>query len=161
MKITKNTVVSFEYTLKDTQGQLIDSSVGQAPFAYIQGTGSIIPGLEREMEGRSMQDSFSAVIPPEQAYGVRDEELVQDVPRSLFETASGQIEVGMQFQTPTEVGFQTVTVVAVTSENVRVDGNHPLAGQTLAFDVKIVTVRAATPDELAHGHVHSPGDHHH
>ncbi|MDH4274173.1 MAG: peptidylprolyl isomerase [Gammaproteobacteria bacterium] len=161
MKIGKHAVVSFEYTLKDALGQVIDSSVGQAPFAYIQGTGSIIPGLERAMEGRSAPDAFSAVIKPEDGYGVRDEELVQEVPRALFDTASGQIEVGMQFQTPTEAGFQTVTVVSVTPETVRVDGNHPLAGQALSFDIKIIEVRSASADELAHGHVHGPDDHHH
>ena len=161
MKIAKNSVVSFEYTLKDSQGRVLDSSEGGDPFAYIQGTGSIIPGLERFMEGRSANEIFSAVVPPDQAYGVRDEELVQEVPRSLFETSSGDIQVGMQFQTSTEAGMQTVMVVGVTPETVTVDGNHPLAGQTLAFDIKIIDVRDASPEELAHGHVHGPGGHHH
>ena len=158
MQISKHKVVTIDYTLKDEQGSVIDSSAGGEPFSYIQGIGSVIPGLEQALEGRSPGESVTVSIPPEQAYGERDEALVQVVPRALF--GEGQeIAPGMQFQAETESGTRIVTVVGVEEDRVTVDANHPLAGATLTFDVTVVDVREATPEELEHGHVHEAGAH--
>jgi FKBP-type peptidyl-prolyl cis-trans isomerase SlyD len=159
MQISKHKVVTMDYTLRDTEGAVIDSSEGQEPLAYIHGTGNIIPGLEQALEGKAAGDSLSVSITPEEAYGDRDESLLQVVPRNLFDVP--EVEAGMQFQTQSEQGPQIVTVVAVTEEEVTVDANHPLAGITLNFDVEVVDVRDATDDELSHGHVHGPGGHQH
>ena len=159
MKIAKNSVVTIDYTLKDPQGQVIDSSVGKQALPYLHGAGNLIPGLERELEGKQAGDQLSVKVPPEDAYGVRNEELVQVVPKSAFQGAN--VTVGMQFRTQGKTGDQVVTVTKIDGDNVTVDANHPLAGIPLAFDVTIKDVRAATKEELAHGHVHGPGGHHH
>lgn len=160
MQITKNTVASFEYTLKDDSGSVIDTSKGRAPLAYVHGAGSLIPGLEDELEGKQDGDSFQVRIPPERAYGERDERMVQDVPRAEL-PPEVDIVVGMQFRAESPAGDHIVTVVEVEGESVRLDGNHPLAGVPLNFEVAVVGVRAATPEEVEHGHVHGPGGHHH
>ena len=160
MQIAKNKVISIDYTLTDAQGTELDSSHGRGPFAYIHGTGNIIPGLEAALEGKSMGDQVNAVIPPENAYGTRDESLVQELPRSQFDTDQ-DIQVGMQFQAMSEGGPRVVTVVSVDAENVTIDANHPLAGVTLHFDVTVKEIREASGEELNHGHVHGADDHHH
>ena len=160
MQIAKNKVISIDYTLTDAQGTELDSSHGRGPFAYIHGIGNIIPGLEAALEGKSAGDQVNAVISPENAYGARDENLVQQLPRSQFDTDQ-DIEVGMQFQAMSEAGPRVVTVVSVDADNVTIDANHPLAGVTLHFDVTIKEIREATGEELSHGHVHGPDDHHH
>lgn len=160
MHITANKVVTIDYTLTDEQGQIIDSSQGRDPLAYLHGFNNIIPGLEDALEGRKSGDSLNVVVAPGEAYGERDDALVQSVSRSLFEDADG-LEVGMRFQSVSEQGVHLVTVVDVTDDTVTVDANHPLAGLTLNFDVTVVDVRDATDEELEHGHVHGPGGHHH
>jgi FKBP-type peptidyl-prolyl cis-trans isomerase SlyD len=160
MKIAKDTVVAFDYTLTDTAGKVLDTSTGGEPLSYLQGSGNIIPGLEKEMEGHEVGDSFKATIAPEQAYGVRREELVAPVGRHAFKGIS-EIKPGMQFQANTPEGPRVVTVVSATDDEVTIDANHELAGKTLVFDVKVVSVRAATEEEKAHGHAHGPGGHHH
>ena len=160
MQIGKNKVIFMDYTLTDAQGAELDSSHGKAPFAYIHGVGNIIPGLEAELEGKAAGDQINAVIPPEKGYGSRDESLVQELPRSRFDTDQ-DIQVGMQFQAMGEQGPRIVTVVSVEADNVTIDANHPLAGVTLHFDVTVKEVREATSEELDHGHVHGPDDHHH
>ena len=160
MRIAKNTVVSFDYTLTDTAGAVLDSSQGGQPLSYLHGSGNIIPGLESQMEGRAVGEAFQATVPPEQGYGLRREDLVAPVQRKAF-GGIAEIRPGMQFQANTEQGPRVVTVVAVTDDEVTVDANHELAGKTLVFDVKVVDVRAATPEETAHGHAHGPGGHHH
>ncbi|MEJ2552698.1 MAG: peptidylprolyl isomerase [Gammaproteobacteria bacterium] len=160
MQVAKNKVISIDYTLTDAQGAELDSSQGRGPFAYIHGIGNIIPGLEAALEGKSKGDQVNAVIPPENAYGARDEKLVQDLPRSQFDTDQ-EIQVGMQFQAMREGGPRVVTVVSVDADNVTIDANHPLAGVTLHFDVTVKEIREATGDELSHGHVHGPDDQHH
>ncbi|MCB1179410.1 MAG: peptidylprolyl isomerase [Leptospiraceae bacterium] len=159
MKISKNSVVNFDYKLTDTEGNLLDSSDGQ-PFAYIQGMGQIIRGLEEAMEGKGSGEEFNITIQPENAYGTYNEELVASIPKSQFDT-SMDIQPGMQFNAEREGQYYTITVVEVQEEEVVVDGNHPLAGVVLNFDVKITDVRDATKEELEHGHVHGPGGHHH
>jgi FKBP-type peptidyl-prolyl cis-trans isomerase SlyD len=160
MQITKNAVASIEYQLSDDAGEVIDSSAGGAPLAYLHGNGNLIPGLETELEGKASGDSFKVRIAPENAYGVRHEALIQDVPRSQFPEGA-DIQPGMQFQAGTEAGMQVVTVVGVEGDQVKLDGNHPLAGVHLNFEVTVVEVREATAEELEHGHVHGPGGHQH
>ena len=156
MNITKNSVVTFHYALSDNEGKLLDSSHGQDAFTYIQGMSMIVPGLEQQMEGKQAGAAFKAVIAPEHGYGTFDIQLVQRVPLAKF--GEQKVEEGMQFQGGEHGVF---TVKEVTEENVLLDGNHPLAGVTLNFDIEILTVREATPDELSHGHVHGEGGHHH
>lgn len=157
MKIGKNSVVSIHYTLKDEEGDVLDSSEGREPLDYIHGSGQIIPGLESELEGRSTGDEFSVVIEPEKGYGSRDESLVHEVPRSEFETPD-EIEVGMQFRVGAEGGTLIMVVAGVGDETITLDGNHPLSGVSLAFDVSVAGVREATEDEIkASQHVHGSG----
>lgn len=160
MQIAKNTAVQIHYTLKNDAGEVLDSSDGAEPLAYLQGNGNLIPGLEKALEGKRAGDALSVSIAPAEGYGVRDDSLIQDVPRSAFEGIP-EIEVGMQFHADSNHGPRTVTVTKVAADTITVDGNHPLADQTLHFAVKIVEVRVATPEELSHGHVHGPGGHHH
>jgi FKBP-type peptidyl-prolyl cis-trans isomerase SlyD len=161
MQISANKVVSIDYTLTNEQGQVLDTSSGREPLAYLQGHHNIISGLESALEGKSAGDSVKVTIAPAEAYGERDEALSQAVPRKMFEDADN-VTVGMQFQTMSEHGgTQVVTVTGVDAEHVTVDANHPLAGETLVFDVTIVDVRDANQEELDHGHVHGPGGHHH
>jgi len=161
MQISKNTVVTLEYTLKDNEGVVIDQSSGDDAFAFIHGVGGIIPGLENALEGKKADDELSVTIEPEEGYGHREEALLADVSLDKFEGA-GEIQEGMQFQTASEDGTpRVVTVVKIADGMVTVDGNHPLAGVTLNFDVKVLDVRDASQEELDHGHVHGPGGHDH
>ncbi len=160
MLIAKNTAVQIHYTLKNDAGEVLDSSDGSEPLAFLQGNGNLIPGLEKALEGKRAGDAINVSIPPEEGYGVRDADLIQNVPRSAFEGIP-EIEVGMQFHADSNQGPRTVTVTQVAADTITVDGNHPLADQTLHFAVQIVEVRAASKEELSHGHVHGPGGHHH
>ena len=160
MQIADQTVASFHYTLTNDAGEVLDSSRGREHLAYLHGAGNIVPGLEQAMEGKSSGDSFKVDVAPEQGYGVHHDGLVQDVPRAAFQGVD-EIEPGMSFQANTPQGSHSVVVTRVTADTITVDGNHPLAGQTLHFDVEVTDVRAASAEELAHGHVHGPGGHHH
>ncbi len=160
MNAAQNSVVLMDYTVKDDEGNVIDSSTGNEPLAFIVGQGNIIPGLEREFLGKKKGDAFSVRIKPEDAYGEKDDSLVEVVPRSQFGGVKN-LQVGMQLQAQTDDDVMVVTVVKLTDAEVTVDANHPLAGKSLNFDVKVVDVRAATAEELAHGHVHGVGGHHH
>jgi FKBP-type peptidyl-prolyl cis-trans isomerase SlyD len=160
MQITDNAVVSIHYTLTNDAGETLDSSAGGEALTYLHGQGNIIPGLEAALLGKQVGDKLKVRIEPERGYGVRDPALTQEVPRSAFRGVD-DIEVGMQFQAHAEHGPQTVVVTNVTADTVTVDANHPLAGEYLTFDVEIASVRAATKEELSHGHVHGPGGHHH
>ena len=160
MQITADMVVSIDYTLTDDQGTVIDSSEGRGPLAYLHGKNNIIPGLENALEGKSKGDSLQVKVSPEEGYGERSDELSQEIPKQMFE-GNDEIQVGMQFQTMTDSGPQVVTVTKVEEETVTVDGNHPLAGENLNFDVTIVDIREASAEELDHGHVHGPEGHDH
>jgi FKBP-type peptidyl-prolyl cis-trans isomerase SlyD len=161
MQIANDTAVLIHYKVTSVAGQVLDSSEGDEPLAYIQGQGDIVPGLEQALLGKSEGDEIQVTVEPELGYGKRDDSKVQTVPRAAFEDGA-DIQAGMRFQTEDEDGDDViVTVTDITPEEVTIDANHPLAGQTLRFDVKIVSVRACTAEELEHGHVHGPGDHHH
>ena len=156
MHITKDKVASIHYTLTDNSGKVLDSSQGREPLTYLHGAGNLIPGMEEGLEGRSTGNKFNLKVSPEKGYGVKDDKMIQQVPRSAF--GNQPIEVGMQFQTNRG---NVVTVTKIGLENITVDGNHPLAGVELNFAVEVMEVRTATSDEIAHGHVHGPGGHHH
>lgn len=160
MLIALNSVAAFHYTLTDDQGQVIDSSEGREPLTYLHGSGQIVPGLERQMEGRKAGDTFTAEVAPEEGYGVHHAELMQEVPKAAFQGVE-DIQPGMQFQGRGPQGEINVTVARVEGDTVFIDGNHPLAGQTLHFAIEVTDVRAASEEELAHGHVHGAGGHHH
>lgn len=160
MQIADQTVVSFHYTLTDDQGTVIDSSSGREPLTYLHGTGQIVPGLEKVMAGRVAGDQFKVDVVPEEGYGARHPELEQQVPREAFQGVE-DIQPGMQFQGRGPQGVINVTVTKVEDGVVHIDGNHPLAGQTLHFDVEVTDVREATADEQQHGHVHGAGGHEH
>jgi len=160
MQIADNSVVSFHYTLTDDTGQVIDSSEGREPLTYMHGTGQIVPGLEKVMTGRVAGDQFKVDVVPEEGYGAHHPELVQELPREAFQGVQ-DIEPGMQFQGHGPQGVINVTVTKIDGDTVHIDGNHPLAGQNLHFDIEVTEVRAASAEELSHGHVHGPGGHHH
>lgn len=160
MRIAENLVASFHYTLKNDAGDVLDSSSGREPLAYLHGAGNIVEGLERAMEGRGAGESFSVSVSPELGYGVHHEQLTQQVPRAAFQGVD-ELEVGMQFQASGDQGVMSVRITAIDGDQVTVDGNHPLAGETLHFDIEITEVREASDEERAHGHVHGPGGHDH
>ncbi|RHW75184.1 peptidylprolyl isomerase [Colwellia sp. RSH04] len=156
MKISKNSVVVMHYAVSDSEGTLIDSSYDDKPMAIIQGTGYLIPGLEDALIDHAVGDKFEVAVASEQAYGPRHDEYVQTVPKAVMQGVE-DLAVGTQLRATTDDGEQTVIVIDVTEDEVTVDGNHPLAGIDLSFDVEILEVREATEDELAHGHVHTEG----
>lgn len=160
MNISNNCVASIHYTLTNGDGKVIDSSEGQEPLAYLHGAGNIIPGLEKALVGKSVGDKLNVSIPAAEAYGLRDDSMVQELPSNMF-SGIEQIEVGMEFHAETEQGLQVVTVTKVEGDTVTIDGNHPLAGVDLTFDVEVTEIRAATDEELTHGHAHGAGGHHH
>jgi FKBP-type peptidyl-prolyl cis-trans isomerase SlyD len=160
MQIAQNTVVAFHYTLTNEAGEVLDSSEGREPLTYLHGAGNIIPGLEKQLEGRAAGDKLQANVSPEEGYGELQPQLVQEVSRDSFQGVES-IEPGMQFQAQTDGGPLMVTVTKVEGDTVTVDGNHPLAGQPLNFDVEIADVREASQEEIEHGHVHGEGGHQH
>lgn len=160
MQVAENCVVSIHYTLTNLRGEVLDSSSGGEPLAYLHGAGNIIRGLENALEGRLAGDHLTVRVAPADGYGERDDKLVQDVPRRAFQGIR-DIHPGMSFTAQGPNGPTRVVVLRVVSDIVTVDGNHPLAGETLNFDVEIRSVRLATEEELAHGHVHGAGGHHH
>lgn len=160
MPIAPDSVVTIHYTLKDDAGDIIDSSVDAEPLAYLHGHGNLVPGLERELEGKNAGDKLSVKLAPTDGYGEYDKRLVQKVPRRALQGISN-IRVGLRLQTQTPEGARTVVVTNVMGDMVTLDGNHPLAGKNLNFEIEVTDVRAATEEELSHGHVHGPGDHHH
>lgn len=160
MQIESNSVVTLHYTLKDNDGNIIDQS-DDGSFLYLHGAMNIIPGLENALTGKAAGDEISVKVSPEEGYGAKDPERIQEVPKEMFEN-SDEIAVGTQFhaQSP-DGGAIVVTVTEVKEDAVVIDGNHALAGVDLNFDVKVVEVRAASEEEISHGHVHGPHGHHH
>jgi FKBP-type peptidyl-prolyl cis-trans isomerase SlyD len=160
MQIAPNSVAAFHYTLTDEQNQVIDSSAGRDPLTYLHGSGQIVPGLEKQMEGRSVGDKFDAEVAPEEGYGTHQPGLMQEVPREAFQGVE-DIQPGMQFQGRGPQGEINVTVTRVEDDKVFIDGNHPLAGKSLHFAIEVIDVREASAQELEHGHVHGAGGHQH
>jgi FKBP-type peptidyl-prolyl cis-trans isomerase SlyD len=160
MSIAQDQVVSIHYTLRNDAGDVLDSSAEGEPLTYLHGHGNLIPGLERELAGKSTGDKLSVKIAPADAYGEYDKALVQRVPRRALKGVP-DVRVGMRLQAQTEHGPRAVTVTQLTGDLVTLDGNHPLAGQNLNFEVEVGAVRAASAEELEHGHVHGPDGHHH
>lgn len=152
-------VVSFHYVLKDDQGAIIDQSGGE-PMPYLHGHGNIVPGLERQLAGLAVGAEHLAVVPPEEAYGVARTDATESVHRSAF-PKDMQLEVGMPVRAEGPDGQPlTLWVEKVEGARVTITLNHPLAGKTLYFTVRIAEIRDATENELAHGHAHGPGGHH-
>lgn len=158
MQITDNTAVQIHYTLTNLTGEQLDSSRGDEPLSYLHGAGNIIPGLEAALSGKAVGDTLTVTIPPEDAYGEIDAAMVQVVSKRMFDGMD--VEVGMQFHADVSHGSGIITVTEISGDDVTVDGNHPLAGETLVFDVEVVDVRPASADEIAHGHIHGAGCHH-
>lgn len=160
MIVEKDKAVSFHYTLKNADGEQMETSREKDPMSYLHGANNIIPGLEKAMEGHEVNDEFSVTVEPEEAYGVRNENNVQRVPMKRLK-GIGKVSVGQVLNLQTNQGQVQVTVLKVGRFNVDVDGNHPLAGQALTFDVEITDIREASAEELEHKHVHGPGGHQH
>ncbi|WP_322521906.1 peptidylprolyl isomerase [Guyparkeria halophila] len=160
MQVQNDHVVSIDYTLKNDAGEVMDSSEQTGPLAYLHGHQNIIPGLEKALDEKSVGDTLSVSIEPADAYGERNEEMIQTVPRSMFQGVD-EIEPGMRFQAQTEGGVTVVTIKDVNGDEITLDGNHELAGETLHFDVEVKDVRPASEEEIEHGHVHGPDGHEH
>lgn len=159
MQIAKNTVVTLAYRVTDSDGNLVDD--GQHPIVYLHGGyDGIFPTIEEALEGKSVGDKLELKLQPEEAFGDYDAELVMIEARSLF---PDNIEVGMQFERATDEGDdgELYTITDIADDKVVVDGNHPLAGMALVFSCSVAEVRAATADEISHGHIHGPNGHHH
>lgn len=154
MTVAKNRVVSIEYTLTDDQGAVLDSSEGRGALSYIHGHGNLVTGLEQELEGKEDGSAFETQVDPEEGYGEYNDQLIFSIPKERF-NEFGELKEGMQFEAQTDQGRQIMAIKSVEDESVVVDANHPLAGQTLHFEGKVVGVREATNDELSHGHIHN------
>lgn len=165
MQVTNDSVVLFHYTLSELnenseQGQKLESSDDGEPVAYLHGHKNILPILEDAMSGKVADEALQVTVAPEQGYGQRKAEAQQRVPIKHLVT-KGRLSPGMRVQVNSERGVVDATVIKVGKFNVDLDTNHPFAGKTLLFDIKIVDVRAATAEEISHGHAHGPGGHNH
>lgn len=159
MKVSLNKVVAIHYTLTNNEGTVLDSSNGRGPLNFIHGLGHLIQGMEEGIDGKEVGNKFQLKVSPEKGYGNYQNEMVQQVPVSAF--AGQEIKVGMQFEAGTDEQRFLVNIKAIDAVTVTVDGNHPLAGVELNFDIEIMDIREATEEELAHGHVHGPEGHQH
>jgi FKBP-type peptidyl-prolyl cis-trans isomerase SlyD len=160
MQIQQDSVVTFHYTLKDDAGSVLDSSDGGDPLAYLHGHGNIVPGLEKELTGKTAGEKLDVQVSPAEGYGEHDPALVQRIPRRQLRGID-KVYAGMPLHAQTPQGPRQVTVTQVLGDTVTIDANHPLAGKTLHFAIEITDVRAATAEELQHGHVHGPHGHAH
>lgn len=160
MQVAKDRVVRFHYTLSDAAGAVMESSQGGQPLAMLWGHGGLIVGVERALEGKAAGDSFEVRVSPEDGYGERHDTLIQRLPKKYFRQAE-RLKPGMVTEVKTPQGARAVTVLKVGLSVIDVDGNHPLAGQTLNFAIDVVDVREASAEEIDHGHVHGDGGAHH
>ncbi|RYV01963.1 peptidylprolyl isomerase [Shewanella sp. OPT22] len=156
MKITKHSAVSIHYRLTDAHGELIEDSFSAEPMQYLHGTQNMIPGLEAELENKSVGDKLDVVVKAKDGYGEHNDALTQEVPISAFGDVK-DIVPGMRFIAETDNGEMPVRITEVNDDSVIVDGNHPLAGQDLSFHVEIMSVREGTSEEISHGHIHADG----
>ena len=160
LTIQKNSVVSIDYTLKNNEGTVIDTSSGRSPLTYMHGSGALIPGMENALEGKSEGDDFSISIEPTEAYGDHDKNLLHKVDRKELAHLPN-LEIGMEIEVLADNDPMVMTIVEISDEDVVLDGNHPLAGQTLNFNIQVRNVREASDEEISHGHVHGPDGHDH
>ncbi|QIQ20783.1 peptidylprolyl isomerase [Zophobihabitans entericus] len=160
MKIAKDAVVSLAYQVRTKDGVLVDEATAVAPLEYLHGHNSLISGLEKALEGHVAGDKFDVEIPSAEAYGDFNDALVQNVPKNVF-VGVDELSVGMRFLADTDQGPVPVEITAIDGDMVTVDGNHMLAGQDLKFNVEVIALREATAEEIAHGHIHGHGGHHH
>ena len=160
MSICKNTVVYFHYGLTDAQGTLLESSRDGEPSAYLHGAANILPGVETALEDKTAGDTISVTLPPEQAYGPRREDQVRRVPVKHL-IYQGKLRPGLTVQVNTSEGRKPATVEKAGKFGADIDTNHPMAGQTLTFTIDVMRLRDASPEEIAHRHVHGPGGHQH
>ena len=160
MNISKDSVVTMNYTLKNDAGEVMDTSAGREPLVYLHGVGGLIPGLEKELEGKAADDKLNVIIAPEDAYGTRKDDLLKVVSKDGFQ-GDEELAVGMRVQLDTEQGPVIAEISDIADNDVTLDLNHPLADMTLHFDVEVLEVREATTDELSHGHAHGAGGHQH
>lgn len=162
MKVAKDAVVQLSYILRDGKGEILDQAGPDDSFYYLQGHQNIVPGLENAMEGKAVGDKVKADITPDQGYGDYDPELVRRIAKKEFPPKLRNPKIGEMFQIQEEEeSWQLWRVDKVEADHITLDGNHELAGQDLHFEVEVLSVRAATAEELEHGHVHTPGHHHH
>lgn len=160
LEIANGTVVEIHYTLHNDAGEELETTKGAPPRAFLVGHRGILAGLEEALIGKSTGDQLAVTLPPERAFGLRDEKLVERMSKKYFKHVK-RLQAGMVTQVNTKNGPRPITIIKVGSKMVDVDLNHPRADQTLKFDLEVVSVRAATAEELAHGHAHAPGGHHH
>lgn len=161
MTIAEKSVVSIDYTLRDNKGKVLDASEAGQPLLYLHGTGALIPGLEKELKGKKAGDKLNVKVAPKEAYGEHMPQLIQKLPRENFQGVD-KLEVGMEFEASGEDGhIMVVRIDAIEGDEVTINGNHPLAGMTLEFDVTVAAVREASAEEMEHGHVHGEHGHHH
>jgi FKBP-type peptidyl-prolyl cis-trans isomerase SlyD len=163
--IKNGKVVDLRYSLKNSQGELLDEADAADPFTYLHGAQQVVPGLESALEGLKIGDKKKVVVSPEDGYGIKDPKLSMVVKKAQF-PGNLELEAGMQFEATSNTGEEIIfTVESIEGDEVRVDGNHPLAGETLHFDVEVLQIRDATQEEIEHGHAHGPDghghDHHH
>lgn len=159
MKVEQDAVVTIAYTLKNGDGDVLDSSENNGELSYLHGHQNIVPGLEKALDGKDVGEQIDTTVNPDDGYGQRQEELVFAVPRDRL--PEGELELGMQFRAQDKDGQEmVVNLVGIGDDEVTLDGNHPLAGENLHFDVTVTDVRGATDEEISHGHVHD-GSHHH
>lgn len=158
MSLIDPKVISFNYTLRDSKGQILDQST-EGPLTFLEGVGQIIPALEEQIKNLNNGDKKKVSLKAADAYGLPDPKMTMDVPKQ--ELAHLKIEVGGYLQLQLQDQVKVVRITKISDDVVTLDGNHPLAGQDLEFDIEITSTRSATKEELAHGHVHGPGGHHH
>lgn len=157
MKIEKNKVVTFHYTLTDGHGETLEDTREEKMAAlYLHGTETLLPALEQKLEGCEAGDTLNVTLSPDEAFGKVDDDLIMEIPLEDFEGQN--VEPGMVFQAPIddEDDIRMITVLEKKDQGVIVDANHPYAGETLTFDMEILAVRDATEEEIEHGHVHDP-----
>jgi len=160
MKTATNMVVSLHYTLKDDNGEVLDSSNGREPLSYLHGHGNIVPGLEKALEGTTVGHRSQVAVGAKEGYGETNPDLVFEAPREQF-PSDMNLEAGSRVYAEGPEGPVSFTVVRLPDSGAILDGNHPLAGKQLHFDFEVVDIRPATKEEMAHGHVHGADDHHH
>ncbi|RPJ06057.1 MAG: peptidylprolyl isomerase [Spirochaetaceae bacterium] len=160
MEITKDTIVTINYTLKDEKGSVLDTSEKKEPLQYLHGYGKMIPGVEKGLEGRKPGDAFDIKVTAEDGYGKYDERLMTSVKKDLIQT-DAELAVGMALQAESPEGVHLLYITKIDGDMVSLDGNHPLAGMDLFFNLSVLDVREASPEEKDHGHAHDGDGHHH